>query len=591
MDDVLNLFWEKAASKGVDLAGYIAPDVPETILGDPVRLNQILSNLVNNALKFTETGHVKVEVRAVAGDGVDEKTGLKFSVFDTGIGIAQDKLATVFESFSQADQTTTRRFGGTGLGLAICKRLIETMGGEISVASIEGQGSEFFFTIMPPPLEAGPRGSDHRRLAGSLTKGLVAVNGAATSRVLADYLKDNQISANIVGAQTLGSAVLGGYDLVLAEPEIIGSLKPMSQPGQPAEKPYMVSVSQLGDSRSDELIEQGRVHERLMRPVSHAAFHALIGRLDAGTPLGRSVLDCRESTKLPRYPDANVLVADDSPVNREVVTEALKQLNVRADVVENGAAAVKAAAEKLYHLIFMDCSMPEMDGFEATRRIRSAETETGNPAVPIIALTAHVAGSKGDEWRQAGMNDYMTKPFRIDDLVTGLESFLPEEVRQSAANDDEPNEAPRETAAPAAAPVQDPPSPAPAGDLAIIDESVLEAVANCQEGDGSELLLRVLRLFEDHAPPALLTLAELAQAGSTPDKIGDAAHALKSMCRNIGALRLGAACDRLESEASGGHIDGLTAQLARLQSELIAALEDIHRIKKDVRNATVAKSA
>jgi two-component system sensor histidine kinase BarA len=565
VDDVLNLFWDKASSKGLDLAGYVARDVPQSIMGDPVRLNQILSNLVNNALKFTEQGYVKVEVEMVQEPGGAGDPGLRFAVSDTGIGIAQDKLATVFESFSQADQTTTRRFGGTGLGLAICRRLVGAMDGEITVSSVEGQGSEFSFTIHSP---ASTRSAEcvTPNASGLLGKAVVAVASSATSQAIARYLVDLGIDAKEVSASTLGSGDVREAQLVLADPDAVASLTADAE--RQAAAPFVICVSQLGDIGTDELIASERAHDVVMRPVSRTGIIELISRLENGAPRGRSILERRESQKLPAYPGAKVLVADDSPVNREVVSEALRQMHVHPDAVEDGLAAVRAAEQKHYDLIFMDCSMPEMDGFEATRRIREMEIGTGQH-VPIVALTAHAAGVRADEWQQAGMDDYLTKPFRIIDLVETFAKYFPEEVSQTVM--DTPS-------IPAAVDNRPADSQADLDQLPVIDEKVLCEAIGCEAGEGGELALRVLALFEEHGPPSLLKLAETAQTQGS-EQIGDAAHALKSMCRNIGAVRLGEACDQLENEAKDGHIENVMLQLARLQAELVAVLDRIKQIQ------------
>lgn len=564
VDDVLNLFWDKASSKGLDLAGYVARDVPQSIVGDPVRLNQILSNLVNNALKFTEQGHVRVTVETTRGPDGAGDPGLRFAVADTGIGIPQDKLATVFESFSQADQTTTRRFGGTGLGLAICRRLVGAMDGEITVSSVEGQGSEFSFTIKCPA-STGSCDIVNRTASNSLANAVVAVAGSATSQAIACYLSDRGIEATPVSPGDSSPIDVSGAQLVVADPDVIGALRGGAE--RPAGTPFMVCLSQLGDIKSDELIASEKAHDVLMQPVSRAAINELVDRLEKGEPRGRSLLERRESAKLPAYPNASVLVADDSPINREVVAEALKQMAIFPDVVEDGVAAVRAAEQKRYDLIFMDCSMPEMDGFEATRRIRSSEQETGQ-RVPIVALTAHMAGVGADEWRQAGMDAYLTKPFRIIDLVETFARYFPEEMRQ-ADGENQPG--------PVTDVNRDTGREDDANALPVIDDKVLCAAVGCEVGEEGELVLRILALFEEHGPPALLKLAESARDQGC-EQIGDAAHALKSMCRNIGAMRLGEACDRLESEAKGGHVENLTAQLENLQRELVMVLD---RIKPD----------
>ena len=562
VDDVLNLFWDKASSKGLDLAGYVAPNVPKFIRGDPVRLNQILSNLVNNALKFTEQGYVKVSVEWT---GVPREPLLKFTVSDTGIGIPPDKLATVFESFSQADQSTTRRFGGTGLGLAICKRLVSAMDGEISVTSDDGAGSEFFFTVGNTG-DGSAFGRSTHKTCNSISRAVVAVNGQATRQSIATYLTDRGIEVESLVPDAATSQCLQGASLVLAEPDLIARFAGIEK--QQNGRPYMISTSQLGDVRSDDLIASGDAQDVLMRPVSRNAFHELVDRLDQDAPMGRALLKRNESTKPPAYPRADVLVADDSAVNREVITEALKQMQVAADVVEDGMAAVQAATEKIYHLIFMDCSMPDMDGFEATRRIRAAEKDTSQ-RVPIVALSAHVAGAGADEWREAGMDLYLSKPFRINDLIETFEEFLPEEMRQAEANASS-NHAPKVS--------EEDELERDVGVLPIIDATALRESIGCEPDERSELLLRVLSLFEQHGPPALLKIAESAR-DHISSEIGDAAHALKSMCLNIGAVRLAAACDRLENDAKNNHLENLNVQLLHLQKELVLALDEIKKLK------------
>ncbi|MDA7946774.1 MAG: ATP-binding protein [Hyphomicrobiaceae bacterium] len=583
VDDVLNLFWDKASTNGLDLAGYVAPDVPSSMLGDPVRLNQILSNLVNNALKFTQDGYVKVVVEMAE---TPNGKGVRFGVRDTGIGIPQDKLATVFESFSQADQSTTRRFGGTGLGLAICKRLVSAMNGEISVLSAEGEGSEFFF-IIPCAEVADPAEKREQARTDTLGKCLVSVDGEATSASIGDYLADRGVEVLTVTADELSAAVTEDVDAVLAEPDRIAKLP--SETSSAGGKPYRVSISRLGDALSDELIREDRAHDILMRPISRKATNELIDRLDAGAPRGRALLERHQSTKPPSYQGADVLVADDSPVNREVVAEALRQMSVLPDLVEDGAAAVRAATAKVYHVIFMDCSMPEMDGFEATRTIRAAEAGTGR-RVPIVALTAHIAGSNADEWREAGMDSYLTKPFRITDLVETFEQFLPEEMRVSEEGGDVERASDggdvASTGTGSASAVDETVEPDRGDETPVIDENVLCEAIGCSIEEAGELVLRVLTLFEEHAPAALLKVAEMARDEGA-GQIGDAAHALKSMARNIGAMRLGAACDRLEDQARSGNIQGLNQQLIGLKTELVAVLEKIESYKSEEDEANV----
>jgi len=564
VDDVLSLFWERAADKGLDLSGYLGAGVPDIIVGDPVRLNQVLSNLVNNALKFTEQGHVSVTVaREGASEGGDGLT-LRFTIADTGIGIAKDKCDTIFESFAQADQTTTRKFGGTGLGLAICKRLVEAMGGRIWVTSKPGQGSQFHFTL--ETRAASPATAPARR--ERLGNAIVALNGEATAQAAAAYLAEGGYLVRQVPLDALEDAMTGA-DVVLAETGSILKLPPRGE----AARPIVVCVTQMGDGRSDDAIERGLAQDMVMRPLSRRALTSLVDRLARGEPLGRAALKKAKARELPSYDGVHVLVADDSPVNREVVIEALKQLGVKADIVEDGKQAVAAARATRYDLIFMDCSMPVVDGFEASRQIRAAEQGAGAgasaPRVPIVALTAHVAGSSVNDWQDAGMDDYMTKPFRLTDLAERFERFLGDRradpsaagERDSASEQAEPPAAPRR-AVPART------------DATVIDPEVLRQVAGCQQGGGVDLIMRILKLFEGHAPQALVTIAESARDGGGK-AIADAAHALKSMARNIGAQRLASACGRLEEDARKGNITDTASRLEELNGEMQKVLDQI----------------
>ncbi len=572
VDDVLSLFWEKASSKGVDLSAYVAADVPVSVEGDPVRLNQILSNLVNNALKFTEDGHVCITVTTARRLSRGGATGLRFAVSDTGIGIPEDKLDTIFESFSQADQSTTRKFGGTGLGLAICKRLVTAMDGELNVTSTYGEGSEFSFTMKTRDLSEGTNNTS-ASASTSQRNAIVALSGSATVDTMLRYLNDRNISARHIEPDHFTPDSIGDAAIVFADPGLIGGFLQTSDSAGPP-KPFAICVSQMGDTRSDAALEAGSAHDVLMRPISRKGFGALIDRLADGKPLGRKALQSSKAAETPRFTGVSVLVADDSPVNREVVIEALKQLDVRADVVEDGQQALEQALRQDYDLIFMDCSMPVMDGFEATRHIRAAETERGSKRVPIVALTAHVAGTSADAWRDAGMDAYLTKPFRLTDLSGCFETFVgPGEIVQV-----EPDTSDRDNAPVATQPPSPPPEEPTDNAIPVIDDDVLDGVAACSPGAGQALVLKVLGLFESHAPAALLKLAETAQTDNHKT-IGEAAHALKSMARNIGANRLAEACGVLEAEARSGDVVELKSRLVTIHQCVVDALAEIKRRK------------
>ena len=565
IDDVLNLFWERASSKGVDLAGYVGANVPGEIEGDPVRLNQVLSNLVNNALKFTESGHVAVIARRSEVSGPDGKAlAIEFSVQDTGIGIPKDKLSTIFSAFSQADQTTTRKYGGTGLGLAICKRLVGAMGGRIAVTSTPGKGSTFSFTVATREVTAAPQARPSG--GGNLRRAVVAVSGSITPKAITSYLRNHGIRFDLVAPNTLDAETCAGADAVFVTPDLVGRIAASPAPGGTMPKPCIVCVSELGDGASDDHLDQGRAHDLIMRPISRRSMGDVIARLSAGTPLGRDATrrGRNAAADLPSFAGARVLVADDSAINREVIIEALGRLQVDPDVVTDGQAALDAVRNGRYDMVLMDCSMPVMDGFAATRAIRAAEAPGAH--LPVIALTAHVAGGPVDMWRDAGMDDCVTKPFTLKAMAACFEQWLP----QQPADEAEPV---AETAWP---PVAPPPAPQETG-APVIDQSVLDMISEMQGDDAGGLIERIFGLYRVHGPDALQTLQDRMDEG-VRDDIATAAHALKSMSLNVGAKRVGDVCDTLEAAARNGNGEDLTGYLKTISAEMDRALERISEL-------------
>ncbi len=523
VDDVVGLFWERAASKGVDLSAYVAPSVPELIRGDPVRISQILSNLVNNALKFTEDGHVIVSVKRLPSD--DDECVVEFSVIDTGVGISADKQAAIFEAFSQADQTTTRKFGGTGLGLAISRKLVEAMNGSIGVASRQQKGSRFHFSfpakVLAAPIKARRAQEDKRAI--------IALDGSATAKVLSRYLEEACISAQIVDRNGAIGPHIAYADIIFSDPVFLDAFQKAIE-GDPNQwAPARICVSELGDAAPDRLLATGVAEDLLIAPLSRREVMDQINRILDKNLRGKAALSYAEDQGVAAmFNGERVLAADDSAVNREVVKEALARLKLAPTLVADGREAVKAAQETEFDLILMDCSMPEMDGFEATMAIRKIEGKDKRTPVPIVALTAHVADA-GGAWRDAGMNDYLTKPFTIEALSRAIQKYL-----TPAAVEELPAPKAREERS------QDEFAENP------FDIEVLDQLAAMQSG-GADLPLRALRLFRTHSRQAMIRLANSAQADHRD--IAKAAHALKSMSVNVGANDLGQACADIEGAA------------------------------------------
>jgi two-component system sensor histidine kinase BarA len=556
VENVTSLFAEHAASRNIDLVAVIDPAAPRTITGDSVRLAQVLGNLVNNALKFTESGFVRLSVR----NGPDDAGMIELSVEDSGIGIPQDKLPTIFEMFSQADQSTTRKFGGTGLGLAICRRIVTAMGGDVQVTSTVGVGSTFRVRIQAGEATSQP----WPRLAVDGSERpvcIVDVSANATAAALSDYLGAFGYAVTRTAA-VMPIADYGSAAMVCADADRLGKLAL----GQASVRtPIVVAVTRFADAAADDLIASGAADAAISRPLLRSEIEELLRRVAAGESQlqGRASGQRREGP-LPRFANLRVLVADDSAVNREVAIEALSQLGAQVETVENGAQAVSAAARRAHDIILMDGSMPEMDGFTAARAIRQAEERENRGRIPIVALTAHVVGAAAAEWRLAGMDAVVHKPFTIAQLAQCLAEQVPQ-FQTSAGepeslNDDHHIE--REVRSEA--------SDADASaDSPLIDSVILDQLRTLNEAKKGDFLKRVVDLYSEHAPKACAQLSEHATAGEA-EACGSVAHSLKSMSLNIGAVEVAKLAAGFEQMARGeGKVPG--------QSELEALSSTVQR--------------
>ena len=553
VENVVSLFAERARSRGIDLAAMIDPCTPRTISGDPVRLGQVIGNLVNNALKFTEHGYVRL---TVAPDMQDSRW-IELAVEDTGIGIPQDKLATIFEVFSQADQSTTRKFGGTGLGLAICRRIVTAMGGEVDVTSVVDAGSTFRVRIPVKVTSSRPWP------ALSVPEPPVCVldvSGDATAAALAEYLRASGYV--VVRAGAFHEAV-GSVAILWADIGRIGAattFRPVT----------VVAVAEFADATADEMIARGVADAVVSRPLLRTEIEALLGRVVAGD---RKLHDRshRGHGSLPRFGGLRVLVADDSAVNREVAIEALRQLGARVDTVENGVEALRIARQRAHDIILMDGSMPELDGFAAARAIRAAEEREGRARVPIVALTAHVVGAVAEEWQHAGMNAVLHKPFTLAQLAQCLLAQVP---HMRTADD-----------LPAVATIPEPAEQAvvareqaeATGDAAeIIDPATFGQLQTLGAAKESGLLDRLVGLYREHAPLACDRLAQHARAGEI-EACGAQAHALKSMSLNIGAVGVARMAAALEQKTRGEGRLATPDDLAMLRDAVERALAALSR--------------
>ena len=427
----------RADQKGLELLCEVGPEVPKFVIGDPNRLRQIVVNLVGNAIKFTAEGEVALKVKADETEGTNPL--LQFTVSDSGIGIPPEKQKLIFEPFTQADSTTTRNFGGTGLGLAISKRLVEMMGGRIWVESHPGEGSQFHFTASLPPTEILPADSTIAQpeiLSG--TRVLVVDDNRTNRRILLGLLKIWAMRAEAVESgelalEELSAAQKGDdpYGLILMDmhmPKMDGFDLTEEIRRRSNLKTATIMMLTSGGQRGDALrCEELGVAAYILKPVRQSELRESIARvLGATQTKGPIPLITRYSLRDERDPwdKPRVLVAEDNPVNQLLASRLLEKRGYFVRVVGNGKLALEAIAKDPYDLVLMDVQMPEMDGIEATRALREREASSGTH-IPVIGVTAHAL--KGDRERclEAGMDGYLSKPIRAQELDEVLAQYSP----------------------------------------------------------------------------------------------------------------------------------------------------------------------
>lgn len=433
IEDCIQLFGATANKRRIELLGGVNPGTPQLLRGDPTRLRQIIINLLGNAFKFTSAGFISLEV-GLAPENTAERPMLRFSVEDSGIGIDPSAYPTLFDSFNQADTSTTRKYGGTGLGLAICKSLAELMGGTIGVDSVKSHGSIFWFTAQFLPAEIKSLSPHHDQSLNDLLedKKLLLIDGSSKlNQFLLLHCNSWGITLHtdvsdeaffvVQDAQQEGEP----FDFVAIDyhPEDtnFGMIEMMRQNQDVKDTPVFILSN--GDIPQDDDLWQGlNIHTILRKPVSAKSF-----KLELAAILGLNFLPLSPQKQATQnynlFSHLRVLVAEDNAVNRMVIKGLLGKLHIEPELVDNGIAAFNAVRETKvpYDLILMDCEMPEMDGFEATRSIREYERSRNQSATPIVALTAHALQEHREAVFACGMNHYLSKPITLDSLYTTFE--------------------------------------------------------------------------------------------------------------------------------------------------------------------------
>jgi two-component system, sensor histidine kinase and response regulator len=518
-----------AHAKGVELNLWVGDSVPGALVGDAHRIRQVLTNLVANAVKFTTQGEVSVHIDAVRT--APDRARLQVEIADTGIGIEADKLAQLFEAFTQADSSTTRRFGGTGLGLAISRRLVRIMDGELIASSVPGEGSRFRFDVPLTVVDAPRPSRRSRTVLPPTTRVLVVDDNATNRRIVRGYLRDRVVVCHEAagGAQALAmleAAAAEGraYDVVVLDsemPELSGADVVRAVRLAPA----------LAGCRIVMLTSAGQgpvegVERQIGKPIRRAVLlDALAEALSGDAELAETVAPPPEVAAA----RGRVLVAEDNAVNQLVIETLLRRRGFLVDRASDGVEAVARLDHAVHGAVFMDCQMPNLDGYEATAQIRTAEH--GESHVPIIAMTAHALPGDRERCLRAGMDDYLSKPIRTEDLDPILERWLPVAGEPTA----------------------------------LLDRERLRSLSEVGPG----MVEKLIDVFARSTPPLLAEL--VAAVDSSDDECRRRlAHKLRGGSEAVGALRLSELASRLEDGGGPSDAAELEPVYAATLSELRA---------------------
>ena len=581
LENLSSLIGLKASDKNLELIFDSDPRIPPVLIGDPLRIGQILINLCGNAVKFTEQGEVLVRSRLI--DAREDRLRLRLEVRDTGIGMTPEQLAKLFQAFSQADTSTTRKYGGTGLGLAICRNLVQLMGGEIGVESEPGKGSVFWFTV---EVRASPKPRKrHAALQAANFRDLrtLVVDDTENAReVFAEMLRSLGAEAVVVdsGAKALraleeAAAVDRPFGLVLLDwrmPEMDGIEVVRRIRGQArlSPKPHIIMITAHGREDFFQQTRELQLDGTLLKPVSPSSlFEAIAGAMsgdflksEAAAALSRSGEAPAAGLGLPSVRGARVLLAEDNPINQQIAREILEQAGALVTVTDNGRLAIEKLRLGHFDLVLMDVQMPEMDGYQATAQIRA---DPRFKDFPIIAMTAHAMSGDREKCLAAGMSDYVTKPIDPAQLILSIARCLRREPAPPGGSKDGPSEPPRTVRSAAADPLP----------VALEGVNVGEGLRRL--GGNRKLYLRLLRDFA------------MAQA-RLPDQIREAvdagdlaaasrhAHSLKGAAANLAMPEVATSAGELETVLKDQALLCYQPKLAALETALAVVFDSLDQL-------------
>ncbi|HEX6707114.1 MAG TPA: response regulator [Albitalea sp.] len=572
VEDTLELLAPRAHEKALELSFHEAQGLPSTVHGDPLRLRQVLTNLIANAIKFTERGEVVIDLRRADAQDDPDQLMLQFNVRDTGIGIDTDVLPRLFSAFTQANGGMSRRYGGTGLGLAISKQLIELMGGSIQVESSPGVGSQFIFRVPLRPAvgDSAVMELDATDLAGMRV--LVVEDHETNRTVLENMLgawgmdvtlaEDGQQALDILRGKTVFDT---HYDLALVDmhmPRVDGVSFGRAlrvEGSHPDMKMILLSsVSSPDDVRSAQL---AGFHRFVAKPVRKSELRQAIQGVSAQR---------RDSVPVAPRLSGNVLVVEDNPVNQEVIGQMLRHLGLKVRVASGALQGLRALCEAHFDLVLMDIQMPGMDGVEALgwfRRGSGGRFDFVSPShTPVIAVTANALGGDQDRFLALGFDDYLSKPFRQSQLLAMLTKRL--SPRPASAADDTP---------PAGGAGSNTPWTLPAGTETVLDAGALERLRELDPKGENQLLARVIKAFETSAARLVPQLQDARRAQDHAG-IRHVAHTLKSSSASIGAVKLSQLCAEIETKIRTDKVENIDERVDAMCVEVEIVLQALKRL-------------
>lgn len=546
IEEAYDLMSVKANEKGLDLLYYIEPDVPSDIIGDATRFRQVLLNLISNGIKFTQQGEIEINAEKIGFE--DNRYTLQFTVKDTGIGIAADKFYKLFDSFSQVDSSTTRKYGGTGLGLAICQRLVTLMGGGIRVESEEGKGSAFIFTIKVPANTAVTHFKAEERPSISVLYGkkvLLLDDNETNLKILSKQCSLWGMEPMAVNSYTEAMDTVMGQHFDVAIIDLLMPDKSGVEVARLIRKGNttlpLVLFSSAGHLPGDADIKQ-LFSAVINKPAKHNQIKEVLLRILGGASVSVAPpqIVAEQETVLP----IRILVAEDDYINQKFIIRAMKKLGYSIDLAVNGKEAVKKAAETAYQLIFMDAMMPEMDGYEATRLI--LEQHGYGPRPVIIGLTANALAGDREKLLQAGMDDYLSKPYKIQDI----ESLINKWAAQLA-----------------------PYTAVPTGGYKHINlEYILELA-----GGENEFVAEMIETYLETVGPNIRLLRD-AVAANNAESITFLSHKLKGSFRFIGCTEPGDMMEEIENNHEQGNLTRILELLRTVEEEYAGTEEELKQV-------------